>query len=107
MISLRSSPLRTAASDAEELAAAIRKDRDVQKLGQPVYVFHGRTSSQVFLGSFQSDRDPNAVQIRESLVKMAVPLAERMGKGSSKPKPMIVPATMLTDLSVIKAQFQE
>ena len=107
MMYLRSSPLRTAASDAEELAAAVRKDPEVQKLGQPVYVFHGRTSSQVFLGSFQSDRDPTAVEVRERLVRMTVDVAKRMGSESSKPKPMIVPATMLTDVSVIKAQFAE
>lgn len=107
MMYLRSSPLRTAASDAEELAAAVMKDQEVRKLGQPVYVFHGRTSSQVFLGSFQSDRDPTAVQVRERLVRMAGELAGRTAKGSSKALPMIVPATMLTDLSVIKAQFEE
>jgi len=61
----------------------------------------------VFLGSFQSDNDPTAVQVRERLVRMAGELAARTAKGSAKAQPMIVPATMLTDLSVIKAQFAE
>jgi hypothetical protein len=100
-LSLLKSPLRTAASDAERLAASVRKDKEVQQLGQPVYVYHGRTSSQVYIGSFQTDQDPKAGEVRERLVRMAVKLAERKGSGDS----MIVPATMLQDLEPIKAQI--
>lgn len=100
-LSLRSSPLRTAASDAERLAAAVRKDKEIQQLGQPVYVYHGRTSSQVYIGSFQSDQDPKAAEIRERLVRMAVDLMKRKGSADT----MIVPATMLQDLDPIKAQI--
>ncbi|MDR3623079.1 MAG: hypothetical protein P4L85_27245 [Paludisphaera borealis] len=105
-LALLNSPLRKAAGEAEELAAALKKDREVQQLGQPIYVFHDRTASRVYIGSFQTDRDPQAVQVREALVKMAVPLMDRKRTGGAVDT-MIVPATMLQDLSVIKTQFEK
>jgi len=105
-LALLSSPLRKAAGDAEELAAALKKDREIQQLAQPIYVYHGRTSSQVFIGSFQSDQDPRASALRGSLVKMAMEL-QRTNRVGGTTDSMIVPATMLTDLAPIKNQFEK
>jgi hypothetical protein len=106
LLKLRESPLRTAHDDAERLAAALSKDREFQQLGQPVYTFHDRTSSRVYIGSFQSDRDPTAARVREAVVKMAVPLMDKKRSGGAIDT-MIAPATMLTDLEPVKAQFQK
>ena len=57
---LKESPLRTAADDAERMADKLAKDAEFQRLGQPVYVLHDRTSSRVFVGSFDSPQDPRA-----------------------------------------------
>jgi hypothetical protein len=110
---LHESPLQTAAADAERLAERLAKSPEIQKLRQPVYVYHDRRSSKVFIGSFDSDRDPAAYEMREALLRVAVQLQ------NENPKPgllqrdnsrgrtdiMIVPATGLTDLKDIKAQF--
>jgi len=106
LLKLRESPLRTAGDDAERLAAALMKDREFQQLGQPVYTFHDRTASRVYIGSFQNDRDPTAGRVREALVKMAVPLMDKKRSGGAIDN-MIVPATMLTDIEGVKAQFQK
>ena len=37
-------------------------------MGQPVYVFHDRTSSRVFVGSFKAPQDPGSPQVRDELV---------------------------------------
>jgi len=103
---LLKSPLRTAASDAEKMANVLRKDKDVQKLGQPVFVYHDRTSSRVYVGSFDNPEDPRAAATRDGLVRLAVPLMD----GKTRPKTldsMIAPASMLTDLAKIKQQFQQ
>jgi hypothetical protein len=102
--SLRESPLQTAAADAERIADKLSHDPSVQALGQPVYVYHDRTSSQVFIGSFDSDQDPRAIQMREQLLKLALPLTDRSRKGAALDM-MIVPAISLTDLQPIKAKF--
>ena len=78
---LKESPLRTAHDDAERMAEKLAKDAEFQRLGQPVYVLHDRTSSRVFVGSFDSPQDPRAGEVRERLMLMAYPLADK-----SKPK---------------------
>jgi hypothetical protein len=101
---LRDSPLRTAAADAEKMAEKLASDPEVQRLGQPIYVYHDRTSSQVFLGSFNSEKDPAAIEAREQLLKLAVPLMDKKRRGGGLDT-MIVPANALTDLSPIKAKL--
>ena len=105
ILNLKKSPLATAAADAEHLAERLAKDPDVQKLGQPIYVYHDRTSSKVFIGSFNGPKDPSAVEIRESMLKLAVPLLDRK-RPTGGLDSMIVPAGMLTELKDIKANFQ-
>jgi hypothetical protein len=100
---LRESPLQTAAADAERLAERLAKSSEFQALRQPVYVYHDRSSSKVFVGSFASDLDPAAFDMREALLRLAVPLQKSNGKG--RDDVMIVPATALYDLKAIKAQF--
>jgi hypothetical protein len=95
---LKSSPLASAAADAEKLADVITKDPDVQRAGAQAYVFHDRTTSRVMVGSFNDPRDPAALQLRDTLVKRAYELSQ-----TSK-KSMIAPANYLTDLESIKAQ---
>jgi hypothetical protein len=101
----KESPLQTAAADAEKMADKLARDGEFQRLGQPVYVLHDRTSSRVYVGSFDSPEDPKAGQIRERLVMMAFPLQDKSPKGRGKNAldTTIVPALALTDLSVIKA----
>ena len=106
IMNLRRSPLATAADDAERMASKLAKDGDVQKLGQPIYVFHDRKSSRVFVGSFNSQRDPAAVEVRDSLLKLAGPLLDRK-RPTGGMDTMIVPAGILTDLKEIKSSFQE
>jgi hypothetical protein len=103
--SLRKSPLATAADDAERMAAKLAKDPDIQRLGQPIYVYHDRRASRVFIGSFNVDRDPSAVDVRDSLIKLAVPLMDQKRPAGGLDT-MIVPAGMLTDLKEIKTNFQ-
>jgi hypothetical protein len=102
---LKKSPLATAADDAERLAAKLAKDPDIQRLGQPIYVFHDRRASRVYVGSFNAPMDPSAVKVREELVKLAVPLMDAK-RPTGHVDQMIVPAGMLTDLKDIKANFQ-
>jgi len=103
---VRTSPLRTAAADAEKMADKLAKDPDVARLGQPVYVYHDRSSSRVFIGAFSSERDPGAAQLREALMRLAVPLADRK-RSSGAMDTMIVPAIALTDVGTIKAKTQK
>jgi hypothetical protein len=105
---LRRGPLATAADDAERLADKLAKNPEFQKLGQPIYVYHDRTSSRVFVGSFSAEKDPVAVDVRDAMLKLAVPLVTVDKK---RPNPnaldhLIVPAGMLTDLKDIKGNFQ-
>jgi hypothetical protein len=105
------SPLKTAHSDAERMADKLAKDPEFQRLGLPVYVVHDRSSSRVFVGSFDSPRDPRAHQIRERLVAMAYPLADKSNgpgaRGKNALDTMIVPALALSDLSEIKSKIQQ
>ncbi len=86
------------------MAEKLANDPEVRQLGQPVYVYHDRTSSQVFIGSFNSENDPAAIATREQLLKLAVPLMNKKRQGGGVDT-MIVPATALTDLAPIKAKF--
>jgi hypothetical protein len=103
--SIKTSPLRTAAADAEKMADKLAKDREVARLGQPVYVYHDRTSSRVFIGAFNRDKDPAAIQLRESLMRLAVPLTDRKRPGGGVDI-MITPAIALTDVGDLKAKAQ-
>ncbi len=106
-INLLKSPLATAAADAERLADKLFKHPEFQKLRLPVYVYHDRTSSKVFVGSFESDKDPSAVGIRDALLKMAVPLVTiDKNHASQALDTMIVPAGWLTDLQPMKDNFR-
>jgi hypothetical protein len=102
---LRKSPLYTAHDNAEKMAQKLANDPEVRRLGQPVYVYHDRTSSQVFVGSFNSEKDPAAIETHEQLLKLAVPLMNKKRPGGGLDT-MIVPANALTDLAPIKAKFQ-
>lgn len=106
LANLKSSPLRTAATDAEKLADKLAKSPAFKSLGQPVYVFHDRTSSRVFVGSFDRPDDPNARRMRDELLRIAVPLL----KSDKNPRgldTMIVPATVLTDVDGAKKSLRE
>ncbi len=94
---LRKSPLATAADDAEKLADALAKDKDVRQIGYVPYVYHDRFSSKVFIGAFNSAADPEAAKLRDAMLKMAVDLNNRKVVDV-----MIVPAGGLTDLTTIK-----
>jgi len=104
ILNLKRSPLATAGEDAEHLADRLSKDPDIRKLGQPIYVYHDRTASRVYIGSFNAPQDPTAVAVRESLLKLAVPILDRK-RSTGGMDTMIVPAGMLTDLTDIKSKF--
>jgi hypothetical protein len=97
ILSLRRSPLATAAEDAEKLANAMARDPEIKKTGFQPYVYHDRTSSKVTIGSFNSPDDPAAANLRNYLLKIAVDLTDRSHLGT-----MIVPAPNLMDLEPIK-----
>ncbi len=97
--SLKSSPLVNAASDAEKLATALAKDPEVQRTGFQPYVYHDMSSSKVMIGAFQSTQDPKAPQLRDSMLKLAVPL-----HGRKVTQHVIVPATNLTDIRDLTAR---
>ena len=96
---LRHSPLATAADDAEKLADGLAKDKEVRQTGYVPYVYHDRFSSKVYIGAFNSPSDPEALRLREAMVKMAVALNNRKTVDV-----MIVPAVALTDLTGVKPQ---
>lgn len=89
---LKKSPLVTAAEDAERVADALAKDPEIRKTGFEPYVYHDRTSSKVLIGAFNNPADPTAVQLRDTLLRQAIPIADR-SKGL-----VIAPANGLTDL---------
>ena len=94
------SPLATAAEDAERLAEALSKDKDIQRTGFQPYVYHDRYSSRVTIGSFNSPNDPAARQLHDRLIEIAVDLTNRRVTDT-----MIVPATALLDLAPIRSQL--
>jgi hypothetical protein len=100
------SPLKTAHDDAERMADKLAKSPEIQRLGQPVFVYHDRTSSRVFIGAFSSPKDPAIVAMRDELLKAAVPLSDKSRRGWDALDVMIVPATTLTDVDLIKTEFR-
>ncbi len=102
-----SSPLQSAHDDAERLADRLSKSPEFQRLGQPVYVYHDRTSSRVFVGAFQSAEDPNAKVIRDELLKVAATVStSKDWFGRTTSGPMIAPAAYLTDAEDLKRTVQ-
>ncbi|MFO0888416.1 MAG: hypothetical protein U0790_04625 [Isosphaeraceae bacterium] len=106
-LSLKKSPLATAADDAERLADKLSKNAEFQRLGQPVYVYHDRAASRVYVGAFSSHNDSNAVDVRDALLKMAIPLVTAEKKKAAVLDTMIVPAGVLTELKDIKSHFEQ
>jgi len=104
---LKNSPLRKAHDDAEKMAEKLAKAPEIQRLGQPIYVYHDRTTSKVFIGSFSSPQDPKAAALREQLVRDAVVLANKDKRGKGAVDTMIVPALALTDLKDIKTKLKD
>ncbi|WP_165219478.1 hypothetical protein [Aquisphaera insulae] len=102
---LNKSPLATAHDDAEQLADKLAKDPDIQKLRQPVFVYHDRTSSRVFIGAFQQQMDPQAVDVRDELLKLAVPILNEKRSTGGMDK-LIVPAGVLTDVDQIRKSLE-
>jgi hypothetical protein len=105
ILNTRESPLQTAHDDAEKLADQLSRSPDVQRLGQPVFVYHDRTSSRVFVGSFSSAEDPNVAAVHEELLKVAGKLNTTKSKdwrGRPTVDQMIVPASMLTKVNDLK-----
>ncbi len=100
VLATKKSPLATAADDAERLAAALAKDKEIQKTGSQPYVFHDRFSSRVTMGSFGSPNDPAAQRLHDRLIEIAVDLNQRRVTDT-----LIVPAAALLDLTPIKRQF--
>ena len=106
MPNLKESPLRTAHDDAEKMADKLARDAEFQRLGQPVYVLHDRSASRVYVGSFDSEQDPRAAQVRERLMVMAIPLQDKSRRGRNALDTTIVPALALTDLNVMKTKVR-
>ncbi len=103
----RTSPLKTAHDDAERLADKLARTPEIKQLGQPVYVYHDRTSSRVYVGAFNSTEDPAAMAVHEELVKAAGKYnATKDWRGHPVLDQMIVPATMLTNVDDIKSQMR-
>ncbi len=96
------SPLATAADDAERLAEALSKDKQIQKLGCQPYVYHDHYSSRVMMGSFNNPNDPNAQKLHDRLLELAVDLNNRKVTDI-----MLVPATQLLDLAPIKPRLAQ
>jgi hypothetical protein len=100
------SPLEQAFDSAEELAEVLAKDPEVRKTGCLPYVYHDRTTSKVLMGAFNAPDDPAAGKLRNTLLHLAVPLAQKKNPKTGNPTAMIVPADVLTDVEVLKASVQ-
>jgi hypothetical protein len=105
LFNLKDSPLRTAHDDAERMAEKLAKSPEIQKLGVPVYVFHDKSTSKVFVGAFNSPQDPAAGAVRDELVRSAYVLSNKKERGRGATDTMIVPALALTDLNDIKSKI--
>jgi hypothetical protein len=105
---LKSSPLMTAQDDAEKLADKLARAPEVQHLGLPVYVLHDRTSSRVFLGSFNSLQDPAVYKAREAALVLASTVVDKTNAKNTKRTLdyRIVPASALTDLTGYKKNLK-
>ena len=64
------------------MAEKLAKAPEIQRLGQPIYVYHDRTRSRVFIGSFNSPQDPAAAAPAPSSCKNAVSLAKKNERGT-------------------------
>jgi hypothetical protein len=106
LIDPKSSPLQTAHDDAERLADRLARSPEIKQIGQPVFVYHDRTSSRVFVGAFKSDKDPAIVPVHNELLKAAGKLNAKDKRGRSAVDQMIVPATYLTDVDEIKSNLK-
>jgi hypothetical protein len=102
---LKSSPLATAADDAELLADKLAKQPEIQKLGQPLYVYHDRTSSKVYIGSFEAADDPKAVALRDNMLENSLKFCDAKRPGGPLEK-IIVPASHLTDVGKLKEELK-
>ena len=103
VINPRKSPLQTAHDDAEKLADQLARSPELKQLGQPVFVYHDRTSSKVYVGAFNSTEDPNTIAVHQELLKVAGKLngsKDRWGRPATDH--MLVPATMLTNVDDLK-----
>jgi hypothetical protein len=100
LLSTAKSPLVTAHDDAERLADALSRDREVMKTGCKAYVYHDRYSSRVTIGSFDNPADPAAQKLHDRMIELAVDLSRRGVTDT-----MIVPAGALLDLAPIKSQL--
>lgn len=121
IINEHKSPLKTAHDDAEKLADRLAGMPEVKRLGQPVFVYHDRTSSRVYIGSFNSPEDPNAKAVHDELLKVAAeankklqpptswlkkPRTDQMILPASIASQLIVPASMLTNVDDMKKTIQ-
>ncbi len=95
------SPLATAADDAERLADALAKDKEIQKTGYQPYVYHDRYSSRVTIGSFDAPNDPAFGRLHARLIELTYQLhKQKVGDA------MIVPSPIPLDLGPIRKQLQ-
>ena len=111
---LHNSPLRTAHDDAERMAEKLANAPEIRQTGQPVYVYHDRTSSKVFIGAFNSPQDPQAVALRNFLVQNAYTMSNKNSelptkklRGKAATDTMIVPALALTDVNDRKGKIKQ
>ena len=65
----------------------LAKDPEVRKTGCLPYVFHDRTTSRVMMGAFNTPDDPAAVRLRDAMLKLAVPLAQREDRYDDRASP--------------------
>lgn len=87
---LKQGPLAAAADDAERLAESLTKCKTLDRRYVP-YVFHDRTSSRVYLGSFSGPSDPGLRELADKMNAVSTELLER--KFSTLP---LAPAEHLT-----------
>jgi RNA polymerase sigma factor (sigma-70 family) len=103
---IKDSPLRAAHDHAERLAEKLAAAPEVWRIGQPVYVFHDRSASKVYLGSFNSVEDPAVWRVLNELIRDASILSNKKERGMAATDTMIVPALALTDVNDIKAKIR-
>lgn len=104
---LNTSPLQTAHDDAERMADKLARAPEIQRMGLPVFVYHDRTSSRVFVGTWDNPREPAAYKTREELLRLATSLVDKSKRKKDALDTMIVPALALTDLSEYKAKLKQ
>ena len=73
-----------------------------------MFVYHDRTSSRVFVGAFNSTDDPNALAVRNELLKIAGKLNGTAKDRWNRPvtDQMIIPASMLTSVDDLKSTIR-